>query len=114
MKIHGYLPNPAVQALMRAVDVLLMPSFEEGFPRVLLEAMAAGLPFVATDVGGVAMIVPEALRARLVKPGDVVGFSDELVRLTAMRPITRQWQGSVGSMCSVTTWQEWLRSSWRL
>jgi glycosyltransferase involved in cell wall biosynthesis len=81
VEMHGYLPNPSVRALMLDADVLLMPSFEEGFPRVLLEAMAAGLPFVAADVGGVAMIVPDALRARLVKPGDAAGFSAQLVSL---------------------------------
>jgi glycosyltransferase involved in cell wall biosynthesis len=81
VEMHGYVSNPAVPPLMLEADVLLMPSFEEGFPRVLLEAMAAGLPFVAAEVGGVAMIVPDALRARLVKPGDVAGFSAELVRL---------------------------------
>jgi glycosyltransferase involved in cell wall biosynthesis len=73
VEMHGYVSNPAVLPLMLEADVLLMPSFEEGFPRVLLEAMAAGLPFVAADVGGVATIVLDAPRARLVKPGDVAG-----------------------------------------
>jgi glycosyltransferase involved in cell wall biosynthesis len=81
VEMHGYLPNPAVRALMSRADVLLMPSLEEGFPRVLLEAMAAGLPFVAADVGGVSDVVPKPLVASLVRPGDVAGFSAQLARL---------------------------------
>jgi glycosyltransferase involved in cell wall biosynthesis len=81
VEMHGYLPNPAVRELMSEAHVLLMPSLAEGFPRVLLEAMAAGLPFVAADVGGVSEVVPKPLVASLVPAGDAVGFSTQLVRL---------------------------------
>jgi glycosyltransferase involved in cell wall biosynthesis len=85
VEMHGYLPNPAVKALMSEADVLLMPSLAEGFPRVLLEAMAIGLPFVAADVGGVSEVVPKPLVASLVRPGDTVGFSAQLTRLLSDR-----------------------------
>jgi glycosyltransferase involved in cell wall biosynthesis len=82
VELLGYVPNSKVRSLMRAADLLLMPSLTEGFPRVLLEAMASGLPFVATHVGGVPEVVGEEARERLVAPGDARGFTDEVHALS--------------------------------
>ncbi len=49
----GKVPNRDVPAIMKIAKLFFMPSEEEGFPRVLLEAMAAYLPYVAFDIGGV-------------------------------------------------------------
>jgi glycosyltransferase involved in cell wall biosynthesis len=77
----GYVPNPEVPALMHAADVLVMPSLEEGFPRRLLEAMAAGLPFVAADVGGVREVIPDAAQPHVVPAGDPARFAEAVVAL---------------------------------
>jgi glycosyltransferase involved in cell wall biosynthesis len=77
---RGWIPNRDVPLYFRAADVYVMPSEEEGFPRVLLEAMAAGCPFVAFDIGGVRDIVPAALDASVVEPGDVGAFSEACIR----------------------------------
>lgn len=50
---HGAVPNVALNAYYDRADIFLMPSYREGFPRVLLEAMSKGLPIVSTDAGGV-------------------------------------------------------------
>lgn len=64
-----------VPQLMAAMDLFVMPSHEEGFSNALLEAMAAGLPVIATNVGG----NPEALQngqfGTLVEPRDPVALS---------------------------------------
>jgi glycosyltransferase involved in cell wall biosynthesis len=49
----GKVPNKDVPGLMNISKLFFMPSEEEGFPRVLLESMATGLPYVAFDIGGV-------------------------------------------------------------
>lgn len=54
----GKVPNQDIPSLMKAAYLFFMPSEEEGFPRVLLEAMAAGLPYSAFDIGGVREISP--------------------------------------------------------
>lgn len=56
-----------------------MPSEEEGFPHVLLEAMAAGLPYVASDVGAVREITPPSLQEYIVAHGDTAMFAKKIV-----------------------------------
>lgn len=71
----GWIPNRKMVDYYGLADVFLMPSEEEGFPRVLLEAMAAGLPFVAYDVGGVRDIIPSAFSSNVLSAGDVKSFA---------------------------------------
>lgn len=63
---------------MRAADVLAMSSHNEGLPNVVLEAMASGLPVVATQVGGIHEIVDAAWKGRLVPPGDEEALAQSL------------------------------------
>jgi glycosyltransferase involved in cell wall biosynthesis len=75
LELPGYVPfGPALLALYRQAHVFVHCSLTEGVPQVLIEAMAAGLPIVATDVGGVASLLDGT--ALLVPPGD----ADALVR----------------------------------
>jgi len=72
---RGWVPNKDVPDYFRAADLYLMPSEEEGFPRVLLEAMAAGCPFIAFDVGGVRDILPKSMAGCVVERRDVQAFA---------------------------------------
>lgn len=55
---EGAVPQRDIPMYLAAADIFFMPSEEEGFPHVLLEAMACGVPIVASDVGGVRDMVP--------------------------------------------------------
>jgi glycosyltransferase involved in cell wall biosynthesis len=61
--------------------VVALPSSCEGVPTALLEAMAAGRPVVATNVGHVASIVDDAVEGFLVTPGDILSLAERLLRL---------------------------------
>ena len=79
----GKVPNSKIPNLLRSADIFLMPSREEGSPHVLLEAMASGVPFVASDVGGVRELVPDGVKEFLCAPEDVKCFQNKLKTLLA-------------------------------
>ncbi|MGX0902386.1 glycosyltransferase involved in cell wall biosynthesis [Roseovarius sp. MBR-79] len=67
----GYKSQDEVAALLREATALVLPSFAEGLPVVLMEALAARVPVVATRIAGVAELVEDGVSGRLVAPGDV-------------------------------------------
>jgi glycosyltransferase involved in cell wall biosynthesis len=76
-ELPGYVPyGPRLVELYRGSHALLHTSWTEGLPQVLIEAFAAGVPVVATDVGGIREAVVDA--ARLVAPGDPAAAAAEL------------------------------------
>jgi glycosyltransferase involved in cell wall biosynthesis len=64
-----------------AASIFVLPSRSEGFPRVLYEAMAAGLPIIATRVGGIPGLLRDGIDALLVPPGDADGIVTGIHRL---------------------------------
>jgi glycosyltransferase involved in cell wall biosynthesis len=74
-------PRADAAAAIAELDVLALPSRIEGFPLVLLEAMARGKPVVATPVGGVGELVVDGETGLLVQPGDVGALAGALRRL---------------------------------
>ena len=74
---HGALDKPAVAALMRDAGALVVPSVTETFSVVAIEAMASGLPVVATRVGALPELVDDA-SGLLVEPGDADGMARAL------------------------------------
>lgn len=70
-----------VLEVLPAFDVFALSSLHEGLPIALLEAMAAGLPCVATRVGGVHEVVTDGQGGLLVPPGDPAGFATALATL---------------------------------
>lgn len=69
-------PTRDIERYYRAADVLVMPSIREGLPNVVLEAMASGLPIVASRLpGSTETLIEDRVNGRLVEPGDRSGFA---------------------------------------
>ena len=82
VELLGYVPiDGGLLDLYRSSHAFLHVSWTEGFPQVLLEAFAAGLPTVATAVGGVQMAASGA--ALLVEPGDATAAARALERIAS-------------------------------
>jgi len=67
--------------VLRAADAFALPSYHEGLPLGILEALAAPLPIVASNVGGIPEIIRDGKEGFLLPPGDVEGLAERLVRL---------------------------------
>ncbi len=77
----GWLDSAAVDELLAETDILVLPSFSEALPMVIIEAFAAGIPVIATPVNAVAEVVRDGENGLLVPPGNVPALSDALQRL---------------------------------
>lgn len=80
-KIAGAIPNNKIYKYYGCADIFILPSIEEGFPRVLLETMAFGVPFVTFDVGGIKDIIDGIQKDCVVPMGDIEAFADRVVKM---------------------------------
>jgi glycogen synthase len=78
-----------VPAVLAAADLLVLPSFYEELGTVLIEALQAGLPCVATRVGGIPEAVDDGETGLLVAPGDVEALTRAIQKLLANAELRR-------------------------
>lgn len=79
--LEGHVPKASL--LWRDVQFGILSSHEEGLPNAAMEAMAAGVPMIATHVGGVSEIIKDGVTGILVPPKDPVAMSQAIARLAA-------------------------------
>lgn len=79
-----------IASIMRTVDLVVLPSYREGTPRVLLEASAMGLPIVATDVPGCRDVALEGKNALLVPPRDPEALAVAIAKLLTNEELRTQ------------------------
>lgn len=84
-----------VPDIMRALDCFVLPSLAEGISNTILEAMATGLPVVATDVGGNADLVAHGQTGEIVPPDSPAAIAESLVRLASSPELARS-MGAAG------------------
>lgn len=104
-RVHLTGERRDVMRLLHGLDVLVMSSaFAEGFPNVVCEAMAAGVPCVVTDVGDAANLVAET--GRVVPPRDPIALAAAVEDLLNMTPFARRQLGMLA--------RERVRQNWSI
>ena len=76
--LPGWIDRDERNKILQASDVFVLPSYNEGLPVAMLEAMAWGLPVITTPVGGIPEVVTPDQHGILVEPGDVETLSASL------------------------------------
>jgi glycosyltransferase involved in cell wall biosynthesis len=97
VRITGWLSNDAVRAEMAAARVVVLPSFAEGLPVVLMEALALGRPVVTTYIAGVPELVRDGVSGWLVSAGDAGALADALADALAATPDELADMGAAGA-----------------
>jgi len=81
VRFLGQLPaGESVLAVLDSADVFVLPSYQEGLPRAMIEAMARGLPCIGTDVGGIPELLPPE---DMVPPGDAGALAAKIREIVA-------------------------------
>jgi len=78
VRITGWVDSATVRREMLAARALVLPSFAEGLPVVIMEAMAVGRPVVTTRIAGIPELVREGVDGWLVPPGDIVALKQAM------------------------------------
>ncbi len=87
VEFAGYLTGEQLDSLYERASMFVLPSYLEGFPTVVTEAMSAGLPIVTTGIRGVADHLEDGTNALFVEPRDPVGLFRAFERLLQDRPL---------------------------
>jgi glycosyltransferase involved in cell wall biosynthesis len=86
-----------IRAIYLGIDALLLVSKWEGFPNVLLEALAEGKAVIATDVGDVRYLVKDGRSGWVISAGDESGLADAIQQLVSLSEVRRKEMGQIGA-----------------
>lgn len=95
LKFVGYQSQDAVCEYLHKSDIFVLPSFSEGLPVALMEALAAGVPVVTTTVAGISELVEDGVNGYLVPPGAVEPLVKRLMQLLENEDL-RERMGQAG------------------
>lgn len=95
IRFTGYLTQAEVAKALSTHDICVLPSFAEGVPVILMEAMASGLPVVATQVAGVGELVQHGKSGLMAPPGDAATLREH-IQMLANDPALRHRMGACG------------------
>jgi glycosyltransferase involved in cell wall biosynthesis len=102
------LTHPKLAELLRTCTAFVLASCEEGFARVIPEAMAAGLPIVATYESGATTLVEDGVEGFIVRGRDPAHIAEAMIRLAEDREMNRRMGAAAHQKGAVrNTWQDY-------
>lgn len=86
----GWIKEEEIIKLYNSVDMLLLPSYNEGLPYVIIEALAAGLPIISTPVGGIPEVIEDGKNGYLISPGDYISLAKKILLLISNESVRNE------------------------
>ncbi len=90
VSFHGSVSHDRVAHFLESAAMCILPSIDEGFGVVLLEALACGTPVIGSDSGGIREIIINDKTGLLVPPGDATSLAEAIVRLLSDKKLARK------------------------
>ncbi|NVO21363.1 MAG: glycosyltransferase family 4 protein [Bacteroidetes bacterium] len=81
VELTGWLLNDDVKKILRQSLLFVLPTYNEGMPLAILEAMSFGLPVISTTAGGIPSLVKDGINGILVEPGDLEALKKAVIKL---------------------------------
>jgi glycosyltransferase involved in cell wall biosynthesis len=106
----GYVPDSELPGLYASAEVLCLPSFDEGFGLPVLEAMACGVPVIASNTGALPEVVGDA--GLLVKPSDTPAIANALLRTLQDKALRESLKARGLARAQQFTWQASASKIW--
>ena len=105
---HPFLPHGRIAELLQGATAFVLASVEEGFARVLSEAMAAGLPVIATHESGATTVVGDGRHGIIVPARDIAALQQAMARLARDAALNRR-MGEAARLAGAVrnTWQDY-------
>ncbi|MEJ6554703.1 glycosyltransferase family 4 protein [Microbacterium esteraromaticum] len=101
VRVHAIGFSRDIRPMLKAMDILVLPSLREGFPNVVLEAAAMEVPAIVSDATGCIDAVIDGVTGQVVPVGDPVALADAIVKMLA-DDSGRKVMGAAGRLRAVT------------
>ncbi|HEX7586652.1 MAG TPA: glycosyltransferase [Patescibacteria group bacterium] len=106
VEFKGRIPHENLPEIYNSADVFVLPSLNEGMSNTMLEALASGLPIVATDTGGSKELISEGKNGFMIKMKDSGDIAEKLEKLIADPELARSMEEKSRAIAESMSWEK--------
>lgn len=88
--VHGWISGNDKEKILQESDIFILPSYSEGLPMSILEAISYGLPVISTPVGGIPDAVKDGVNGFLISPGDYKALAQKINAIANDKELSKQ------------------------
>jgi len=105
IEFKGEIPNNQLRQFYTQADVLVIPSLSEGLPKVLLEALASGLPVIGTKVGGIPEVVKDGYNGLLIESKSSDEIAKSIIKLFSNENLLKVLSKNAYESAQIFSWE---------
>lgn len=88
--VHGWISGDDKEKILQSSDIFILPSYSEGLPMSILEAISYGLPVISTTVGGIPDVVEDGVNGFLISPGDYKSLAQRIITIAEDKDLSKR------------------------